>query len=299
MRLPIIIGTRGSELALWQAHFIKAELENLGFASELLIIKTQGDQIQHLSFDKMEGKGFFTKEIEEALLNGTIDMAVHSHKDLETKSPAELTVAAVTKRAAVEDILIIRKECVDNSKHLLLKNEAVVGTSSARRKVQIAFHRSDCTTADLRGNVPTRIQKLRDKNYDAILLARAGVERLEIDLSEFEVVILKPEQFVPAPAQGALALQCRTADTELREVLAHLHDSATAACVSIERNILASLDGGCQLPLGAYVSFDGSEYVGHAAFAKNVNEAVNYFSMRKVDPEQVRMHLLGLIQSVE
>jgi hydroxymethylbilane synthase len=299
LKSPIIIGTRGSELALWQANFIKSELENLGFPSELKIIKTQGDQIQHLSFDKMEGKGFFTKEIEEALLNESIDMAVHSHKDLETKSPEALVVAAVTMRAAVEDILIIRKESVDINKMLHLKEKAVVGTSSSRRKVQMAFHRGDCTTADLRGNVPTRIQKLRDKNYDAILLARAGVERLEIDLSEFEVVILKPEQFVPAPAQGALALQCRAADTELQQVLNNLHDLNTAACVGIERSILSSLNGGCQLPLGVHVSFDGSEYIGHAAYAKNVNEAVNYFSMRKVDPAQVQLHLLGLINTVE
>lgn len=298
MNRTIVIGTRGSDLALWQANYTKDALENLGFKVELKIIKTRGDQIQHLSFDKMEGKGFFTKEIEDALLSKRVDLAVHSHKDLETTPPEGLLIAGVPIRANVEDILLINKDAVSTERTFGLKENAIVGTSSVRRKVQLAFHCPETEVKDLRGNVPTRIQKLREKKYDAILLARAGVERLEIDLSEFHVEILPSQQFVPAPAQGALALQCREGDEEIISILNHLNHASTVECVFIEREILRRMNGGCQLPLGAFAVKEGNTFVCHLAFAKTVNDEVSYFSMRNEEPQQIITHLLGLIQSV-
>lgn len=245
------IGTRGSELALWQARYIQSRLNHLNVNSEIVIIKTKGDQIQHLGFDKMEGKGFFTKEIEEALLNDEVDIAIHSHKDLETTDPAGLTIVAMPQRSFANDILLIRKESVEPSSPLKLKPNATVGSSSARRKVQILAALPDCKVEDLRGNVPTRIQKLRSGHYDGILLAKAGVARLELDLSDLEVVDLNPRSFVPAPAQGALAVQMKT-DHPLLSVVAQLHNHEQADCVAVERALMKGMNGGCQMPFGAY-----------------------------------------------
>ena len=252
MQRTIIIGSRGSDLALWQAHYTQDLLQQQGYASEIKIIKTQGDKIQHLSFDKMEGKGFFTKEIEEQLLNGSIDLAVHSHKDLETTPPTGLIIAAVPPREDPSELLLIRKEAVDATGTYQLKANALVGTSSARRKTQLLAARPDIELKDLRGNVPTRIQKLRDGQYDAIMLARAGVKRLQLDLSEFEVVILDPKEFIPAPAQGALGLQIRSSDTDLQNILAALNDTEVMERIGAERRVLNLFQGGCQLPLGTY-----------------------------------------------
>lgn len=257
MTKPIIIGSRGSDLALWQANFVKDELKKIGQEVEIKIIKTQGDAIQHLSFDKMEGKGFFTKEIEEALLNKQIDLAVHSHKDLETTSPAGLSIAAVSYREDPSDILLVRKNAIDSQKPFSLKHNAVVGTSSARRKAQLLSMRNDVKIKDIRGNVPTRINKLREEQFDAIMLAHAGVKRLQLDLSEFEVVALSPDEFIPAPAQGILALQIREEDKALAAILEKLNHDDVAKCAQLERKVLNLFQGGCQLPLGVYVQFIG------------------------------------------
>ncbi len=195
MRTPLIIGTRGSDLALWQARHVQSLLKEIGLDSELKIIKTQGDEIQHLSFDKLEGKGFFTKEIEDALLQGITDIAVHSHKDLPTEGPTELIIAAVSEREDPSELLLILKDNVDRKKKFQLKKDAVVGTSSNRRKVQLLSFRPDVKIKDLRGNVPTRVAKLREGQYDAILIAAAGVERLELDLSDLHVERLDPNEF--------------------------------------------------------------------------------------------------------
>jgi hydroxymethylbilane synthase len=252
MSRKIIIGSRGSELALWQAHHVEAQLQALGHEVEIRIIKTQGDRIQHLSFDKLEGKGFFTKELEEKLLEGEIDLAVHSHKDLPTENPEGLTIAAVSEREDPSDMLLIRKERLDATQKWQLKKGAVVGTSSARRKAQLLHHRPDLDLQDLRGNVPTRIHKLRELHYDAIMLAAAGVERLQLDLSEFEVVKLSPTEFIPAPAQGVLGLQVRQADAEVFSIVHQLNDASVANRIQVERRILNLFQGGCQMPLGAY-----------------------------------------------
>lgn len=248
----LIIGTRGSDLALWQANFIKDKLAEIGVEAELKIIKTQGDKILNLRLDKLEGKGFFTKELEEELLGGTIDIAVHSHKDLPTVHPAGLTIAAVTEREDPSELLLILKDCVDVTQKLSLKTGAMVGTSSNRRKAQLLALRADLNIEDLRGNVPTRIQKLRDENYDAILLAKAGVNRLGIDLSEFHVEVVDTTELVPAPAQGALAIQIRENDHELFERLQQISHTQTIEEISVERKVLNIFEGGCHMPLGCY-----------------------------------------------
>ncbi len=266
--MKIIIGSRGSDLALWQANFVSSELEKLGCEVTINIIKTKGDKIQDLSFDKLEGKGFFTKEIEEALLSKEIDLAVHSHKDLETNPPKGLIIGAVSSRANPSDILLLKKEAVDKNEKWDLKKGAIVGTSSARRKSQLLHFREDLNIIDLRGNVPTRIDKLRKGEYDAIVLAKAGVDRLEIDLSEFYVVILNPKEFIPAPAQGVLGLQIREEDMELLNLLQKMNDSKVQENIAVERKILNLMEGGCQLPLGVYC--DGETLF--VSFAKNVGE---------------------------
>lgn len=267
MDKKIIIGTRGSELALWQANHVQAELKKLGIEAELHIIKTKGDKIQDIGFDKMEGKGFFTKEIEEALLNKEVDLAVHSHKDLETNQPEELQIACVSDRENPSELLIIRKEAYDMTLVYSVKANAVIGTSSARRKSQLLACREDFEIKDLRGNVPTRIQKLREGQYDAIMIAAAGVTRLEIDLSEFHVEELDPREFIPAPAQGVLGLQIRKEDKALFEVLQNMNHTATQQRIAIERGVLNKFNGGCQIPLGVYVEQHNGKYCVWASVA--------------------------------
>lgn len=269
----VIIGSRGSDLALWQAHFVESELKRLGCTVEIKIIKTQGDRIQDLSFDKLEGKGFFTKEIEEQLLDGTIDLAVHSHKDLETNPPAGLKISCVSERAHPSDLLLIRKESSNTDEKWALKQDAIVGTSSARRKSQLKTLRPDISTQDLRGNVPTRIDKLRQGNYDAIVLAKAGIDRLEIDLSEFHVTVFDPTEFIPAPAQGVLGLQIREDDEALHAVLQNMNHPDVQKRIELERKVLNLLEGGCQLPLGVYCTEDDML---HVAYAQSADEASSF-----------------------
>lgn len=265
----IRIGTRGSDLALWQANHVKARLESLGCAVSIQIIQTQGDRIQDLSFDKLEGKGFFTKEIESALLNGDVDLAVHSHKDLETTPPPGLVIAAVSEREDPSELLLMRSESHDPSEPFELKAGARIGTSSARRQSILRNFRSDLEIAELRGNVPTRIQKLRSGQYDAILLAKAGVSRLNLDTSDLITLTLNPKEFVPAPAQGVLGLQVRAADTQTYEWVRKLNYAPSEHCIHIEREVLRNMEGGCQLPLGVYN--DGE--VVHVSYAKSKQEA--------------------------
>jgi len=256
----LIIGTRGSDLALWQAHFVQDSLAAINIEAELKIIKTQGDRILHLSLDKLEGKGFFTKELEEELLAGTIDLAVHSHKDLPTENPPGLMIAAVSEREDPSELLLILKDCVDVHQKLSVKYGGIVGTSSNRRKAQLLAYRPDLDIKDLRGNVPTRVNKLRDENYDAIMLAKAGVFRLGLDLSDFHVEELSPAELVPAPAQGALAIQIREDDQELFAALQPLHHPEVAEELAVERKVLKLFGGGCHLPLGCYCRKEDQVY---------------------------------------
>ncbi len=279
MNNTIIIGTRGSDLALWQANHVKGLLESAGHKCELHIIKTKGDNIQHLSFDKIEGKGFFTKEIEEALLNKDVDIAVHSHKDLETNQPEGLCIAAVSPRADERELLLILPHSVDENEIFSLKKEAILGTSSARRKSQMLHYKPQITLKDIRGNVPTRIQKLRDGQFDAILLAKAGVDRLALNLDGLRVVALDIETFVPAPAQGALAVQCRSEDKDIIQILSTINDVQTQELIRVERTVLNRLNGGCQLPLGVYAKKNGNEITAHVSMAKTWDAPLTTFTM--------------------
>ena len=285
MSRKIIIGSRGSDLALWQANQVKKQLEGLGNEVEIKVIKTQGDRIQHLSFDKLEGKGFFTKELEEALLNEDVDLAVHSHKDLPTENPDGLVISAVSDREDSADILLIRKECTDSNEKWNLKNGAIIGTGSARRKAQLSHYLKDIELKDLRGNVPTRINKLREGQYDAIMLAAAGVKRLELDVSDLHIERLDPKEFVPAPAQGVLGLQTRLNDTELAKILSNLNDEDVARRISVERRILNLFGGGCQMPLGAYCEADVNSLTVWCARAKTWESHVSYSIVSGVDSE--------------
>jgi hydroxymethylbilane synthase len=272
------IGTRGSELALWQAHHTQEELRKFGVDSRLVIIKTQGDHIQHLGFDKMEGKGFFTKEIEDALLSGDIQLAVHSMKDLSTVQPEGLLVAAVSYRQDPADWLLIRKDAADHEKPFLLPTGARLGTSAARRKAQMLDLRSDIQVEDLRGNVPTRVDKLRNGQFDAIIMAAAGIQRLALDLSDLEVLKLYPREFIPAPAQGVIAWQTNAADLQTRQLLLKLHHYPVAACTNVERRLLQLYEGGCHLPFGAFCERDrnGSYHASAACLMNGTLRKTHY-----------------------
>lgn len=273
----LIIGTRGSKLALWQANYIKDRLAGIGVQSELKIIKTQGDIIQHLRLDKLEGKGFFTKELEEELLRGDIDLAVHSHKDLPTQNPPGLIIAAVTEREDPAELLIIRKESVDLHNGLSVKTDAVIGTSSNRRKAQIAALRPDFEFRDLRGNVITRVEKLRKGDYDAIVLAKAGITRIAMDLSDMHVEEIAPFVVVPAPAQGVLALQTRETDQELINILSKIHNKKTADTIGVERSVLKLFEAGCHAPLGCYCREKGEGFEAWTSKADTSDEFPDRF----------------------
>lgn len=271
----MIIGTRGSRLALWQAHYMQDKLTALGHESELSIIKTQGDRVQHLTFDKLEGKGFFTKEIEDHLLASEVDFAVHSLKDLPTEQPEGLTLAALSYRADVRDLIIIHKDKAVPGKPFQLADGATIGTSSARRKAQLKDLHPGLVTVDIRGNVPTRLDKARSGELDAVMLAAAGLERLEIDLSDMVVIRPSPKEFVPAPGQGVMAIQTRKEDIPLRKKLAPLHDLVVGECTNVEREVLSLMEGGCSMPLGVYCEQDAqANYHVWAAYAETADSPV-------------------------
>jgi hydroxymethylbilane synthase len=245
----LIIGSRGSELALWQAKYIKKELEqkNKSLSVEIKIINTKGDKILDVALSKIGDKGLFTKELENELLSGSIDIAVHSLKDLQTDIPKGLKLAAVTKRHFVEDILIARKKGI---KIKNLRDNAIVATGSLRRRSQLLHLRPDIKIEELRGNVPTRIKKFLESKWDAIILARAGVERLK--LNRYISSIISTDEILPAVGQGALGIEIREDNEIATEILRSIHDENTYTEVRAERSLLKALEGGCQVPIGAY-----------------------------------------------
>ena len=273
-RPHLVIGSRGSDLALWQARFIRNILQtDHDCEVDIRIIKTSGDKIDTISFDKMEGKGFFTKELEEALLASEIDLAVHSLKDLMTTQPDGLKLGAVGYRADRRELLLIRKESRVEHGVLPVKEGGVIGTSSARRKAQIVHHNPTLQIKDLRGTVPTRINKLRDGQYDAILIDAAGVTRLALDLSDLEVVYLDADQFLPAPAQGILGIQIRDNDPRVETIISKLGSPEAMQLAMLERGLLAKFDGGCSLPLGVCSdSGDNGEYILKAVLGQRIGE---------------------------
>ena len=267
------IGTRGSRLALWQAHFVQAELAKHGIATELEIIKTQGDRVQHLGFDKLEGKGFFTKEIEDALLEGRVDCAVHSLKDLPTSQPEGLVLAALSYRASVEDVILVHEDRAVAGKPFSLADGATIGTSSNRRKAILYDLHPGLVPIDIRGNVPTRMKKAVTGELDAVVLAAAGLERLGLDLKGLHVIHPSPREFVPAPGQGVMAVQCREENIELRKRLSLLHHPVVGECTNVERSVLQLMEGGCSMPLGVYCEQDqAGNYHVWAAYAPTARD---------------------------
>lgn len=254
---------------MWQAKYTARQLEAAGVQTELVVIRTKGDNIQHLSFDKIEGKGFFTKEIEDALLKGEVDMAVHSMKDLPTEQPDGLVLAGVSERENPADWIVIRKDRSEKGRLFKLPEGAKVGTSSARRKAQLIHFRNDVQPLDIRGNVPTRLDKLRNGDFDAIILAAAGLTRLQVSLEDFDVIALDPREFIPAPAQGVLAWQCRADDLNTRRILQKIHCVEVANCTNVERKALQLIGGGCHAPVGVWCMQDRYGYYhAWAAWAK-------------------------------
>jgi len=245
----LIIGSRGSDLALWQANFVKKQLEKAhkGLKVEIKLVKTKGDKILDTALSKIGDKGLFTKELEVALLNGEIDIAVHSLKDLQTDIPKGLKLAAVTKRHDVEDVLIGRKRNMTIDK---LPDGATVATGSLRRRAQLKHIRPDIKVVELRGNVPTRINKFLKSKWDAIILARAGVERLK--LKKHVSSIIPKDVILPAVGQGALGIEINAKNKFAEEVIQALHDENAYYAVIAERALLKTLEGGCQAPIGAF-----------------------------------------------
>lgn len=255
MKQKIIIGSRGSELALWQANFIKREIEkkNKNIKVEINIIKTKGDKILDVALSKIGDKSLFTKELELELLAKRIDLAVHSLKDLQTQIPSGLKLAVVTKRQEVEDALIARKKGMTIQS---LPDYAVVATGSLRRRSQLLHLRPDITVLDLRGNVPSRIKKFLESEWDAIILARAGVERL--NLKKYISSFIPKEEILPAVGQGALGIEIHQNNKMVEEILQSVQHDDTYKAVIAERALLRTLEGGCQVPIGAFAEVKSS-----------------------------------------
>ncbi len=275
----LTIGSRGSRLAVWQARWIQVRLQDFGVECRVEIIHTTGDKITDVALSKVGTKGLFTKEIEEALLQGTIDLAVHSLKDMPTDLPAGLTLAAIPEREDPRDALVGAR-LADLAQH------ARVGTSSLRRAAQLRSIRPDLEIENIRGNVDTRLRKLDEKQYDAIVLASAGLRRLGWENRIAE--LLDPSVMCPAAGQGALAVETRSDGGEAHEISKRLDHRETRSAVTAERAVLAALGGGCQVPIGAYatvehdriqlqaviVSPDGSQIIGLKANGASSDAAI-------------------------
>lgn len=254
------LGTRGSALALAQAADVVRRLEARGHTVRIEVISTTGDRVNDRAFSAVGAFGVFVREIETALLQGAVDVAVHSYKDLPSTSPDGLDIAAVPERLDPADLLLVRAEALALGGLLPVRAGATVGTSSARRYALLRAARPDLTIALLRGNVPTRLSALMAGRYDAIVLAAAGVARLERraeiaplhETPNLTAIRLDPAVFVPAPAQGAIAVQIRRDDDAVRRAVAAIDDPRVARALRAERAILARAEGGCQLPFGAW-----------------------------------------------
>lgn len=247
------IGTRGSLLAKWQAESIRKQLfAATGVETEIVIIKTAGDKMQQASVVQIGGKGIFIKELEEALLEEAIDVAVHSVKDVPTDTPSRLTFPAVCRRDDVRD-------CLVGAALASLRQGARVGTGSLRRRAQLLHLRPDLDVRDLRGNVDTRLRKVESGEYEAVMVSKAGLDRL--GLSQRIAETLSPDVCMPAVGQGAIAVECRLRDTEAADILGRLNDGETRTAIIAERALLGALHGGCQVPMGAWARVERGELI--------------------------------------
>lgn len=286
------IGTRGSLLAKWQAEFVRKQLfAGAGVEAEIVIIKTAGDKLQVSPLSQIGGKGIFIKELEEALLEETIDLAVHSVKDIPTDTPSRLMFPAVCRREDVRDCLV----AANGATLLTLRQGARIGTGSLRRQAQLRHIRPDLDVRDLRGNVDTRLRKVESGEYEAVMLAKAGLDRLGWSARITE--IMAPEIFLPAVGQGAVAVECRLRDTEAAEMVAGLDDAETRTAIIAERALLSALHGGCQVPLGAWARIERGELVIEACVCSV--DGLQYVKQRATSaPEQAGElggHMAGLL----
>ena len=265
-----VIGSRGSELALWQTNFVKTKLEEFSPALnlEIKIIKTTGDKMLDVALAKIGDKGLFTRQIENALLSREIDLAVHSLKDLQTVQPKNLIIGAVSERELPNDVLI--------SKHYAsideLPKNATVATGSLRRKSQLLNYRPDLQIFEIRGNVPTRLKKIEESDLDAMILAYAGVHRLKLDAHIKQIIPF--DIMLPAVGQGAMAIEIRSDDDETKSLVQKLNDEATEFCTTAERSFLRRLEGGCQVPIGANAVLIG-DMIYLEGMAGNLDGSVN------------------------
>lgn len=274
---PLRIGSRGSILARWQAEYVRKRLFQLtGMEAEIVIIKTSGDKMQQAPLTQIGGKGIFIKELEEALLEETVDLAVHSVKDIPTETPSRLFFPAVCRRDDVRDCLI------SNTGTLLanLKPGARVGTGSLRRQGQLRHYRPDLDIRELRGNVDTRLRKVESGEYDAIVLSKAGLDRL--GWSQKITEALSTDISLPAVGQGAIAIESRVKDLEATEILGKLDDEETRTVIIAERALLAALQGGCQVPVGAWARMERGELVMEAMVCSM--DGVQYVRQKSMAP---------------
>ncbi len=255
MKNRFLIGSRSSDLALWQANFVKTRLEDFFPDSvfEIRVISTTGDQFVDVALSKIGDKGLFTRQIETQLLSGEIDFAVHSLKDLQTDQPDGLRIGAVCKRELPNDVLISKEfSSIDG-----LPKGAKVATGSLRRKSQLLTYRPDLEIVEIRGNVPTRLKKFDESGVDAMILAYAGLHRLGFDSRVSQLIAFNV--MLPAVGQGAIAVEIRGGDAEIAELVVSLEDGPTRTCIIAERAFLRTLEGGCQVPIGAYASLENGQ----------------------------------------
>lgn len=290
----VIIATRGSQLALWQANHIKACLEkrHAGLQVKLSTIKTKGDIILDVPLAKVGGKGLFVKEIEEALLEGRADLAVHSMKDVPMELPAGLVLGCIPEREVPTDSLL----SVHFGSLKDLPQGSHIGTSSLRRQAQLLALRPDLRISSLRGNVDTRLRKLLEGQYDAIILATSGLKRLGLTAPVME--ILGPPAFLPAVGQGALGIECRSDRQDIIDLLAFMEHPATRICVEAERGFLAGLQGGCQVPIAGYATMDDAARFHLEGFVAHVDGSHALRQRTQGNAAQARQCGLELAQSM-
>ncbi|SDX63763.1 MULTISPECIES: hydroxymethylbilane synthase [Salimicrobium] len=289
----IVIGSRKSDLAISQTEWVIDQLKQIdpSYEFEIKRISTRGDEILNVTLSKVGGKGLFIKEIEDSMYSKEIDMAVHSMKDMPSVVTEGLSLSSVPIREDHRDAFVSK----DNTTLKDLPEGAIVGTSSLRRSAQIKAVRPDVEVKWIRGNIGTRLRKLREEEFDAIVLAAAGLKRMgwtEEVVTEF----LDPEVCVPAIGQGALAIQCRDDDDELRELLAKLNHEYTAATVSAERKFLHDLDGGCQVPIGGYAYREGDKYTLSALVGTPDGETILHEIVTGTDPVAVGKEAADLLR---
>jgi hydroxymethylbilane synthase len=287
----LIIGTRGSQLALYQAYRTKDELEKKhpNLTVEIKIIKTKGDKILDVALSKIGDKGLFTKELEVELLNGNIDLAVHSLKDLPTRFPEGLALGAVLERGEFRDALVH----IDGKKFTELNKTDVIATSSLRRRSQLLKHNPDLKIVDIRGNVNSRLQKMNDGHCTAMIMAAAGLQRLGFD--DLITEILDPEIFIPAVSQGAIAMEIRENDIEVQATLSSIIHQPTLHAVNAERTFLRMLEGGCQVPIGCFSEIKEDKFR-IKGFVSNLNATEILLDERSGEAEKAEEIAAGLAQ---